>query len=201
MDKWLLVGLWCGMLWGCAPQYETRYAFTPPVGSTGMACLQRCESQEASCKLQCSQRYQQCGKIAEQQAKAGLPARLQDYETRFAAWQKDLARYETELRFYEMELRQRELQLDLERMRCQRDGKPIDRCAHLHGPLLPGYGLYEPYSPGPAPKQPTLASETERIRTLTCQHDCACDAGYRQCYSRCGGTVRPYQVCVKDCPS
>ncbi|QQZ30773.1 hypothetical protein HMY34_19555 [Thiothrix subterranea] len=200
MNKWwgFLISLW--LLSGCAPQYETRYEFTPPTSTGGLSCLNRCETQTRTCNLQCNLQYGQCSAKAEQQAKAELPAKLSEYDTRLAAWQRERERYETDLRFYEMELRQRELQHDLRRLTCDRDGKESASCLHHHSLLNGMSSLNEPRRPDNMPEKPTLTSETVRIRELICSSECQCDTQYRQCYTSCGGAVKPYQFCVENCP-
>jgi hypothetical protein len=201
MKKWLflLAGFW--FLTGCAPQYETRYALTPPTSTGGLACLQGCEAKSRSCNLQCSQQYGQCSTRAEQQASNELPERVKEYDSKLAAWQQEMNRYETELRFYEMELHQREMQEDLRRLTCERDGKESASCRDHHARLHALSPLSTPDRPGSAPEKPTLANESARIRDLTCSNECQCDDQYRLCYSSCGGTVKPYQFCVQNCPA
>lgn len=201
MNKWLVLLLGVLFLSGCAPQYETRYAFTPPTSTGGLSCLTGCEAQTRTCNLQCSQQYAQCSAKAEQQAQTALPAQLSDYDTQLASWQRTMDRYETDRRFYEMELHQRELQHDLQRLTCEKDGKESASCLHQHS-LLQGLPLLnEPSRPDKAPEKPTLASETARIRDLICSNECKCDDQYRQCYTSCGGAVKPYQFCVENCPA
>lgn len=198
-NVWLIL-LGCWLLSGCAPQYEVRYAFTPPVSASGLSCLNRCDTQTRACNLQCEQQFSQCSAKAEQQAKATLPALLSEYDTHLMGWQREMERYETDLRFYDMELRQRELQQDLRQMTCERDGKESSSCHHQHALLRGLPFLNEPRRPDSAPNRPTLASETARIRDLTCSKTCQCDEEYRQCYTSCGGAVKPYQFCVQNCP-
>lgn len=200
MNKVWLFFLGCWLLTGCTPQYETRYAFSPPASTSGLSCLNRCDGQTRACNTQCSQQFGQCSAKAAQQAQVELPAKMTDYETRLSAWQREMERYETEQRFYAMELRQRELQHDLQRLTCDRDGKASASCLHHQG-LLHGMPLlHEPNRPDSAPDKPDLASETARIRNLTCSNECKCDDDYRQCYTSCGGAVKPYPFCVQNCP-
>lgn len=200
MNKVWLFLLGCWLLVGCAPQYETRYALTPPMSTSGLSCLSRCDTQTRACNLQCSQQYGQCSAKAEQQARTELPSQLSDYDTRFTAWQRENDRYATDLRFYEMELHQRELQEDLRRITCERDGKESANCQQQYTLVHNLPFLNEPHHPDVAPERPNLATETVRIRALTCSNECKCDDQYRQCYSGCGGTVKPYQFCVENCP-
>lgn len=195
---WLVLGIL--LLTGCAPEYETRYELTPPASTSGLACLKSCEAKSRMCNLQCSQQYGQCSARAEQQAKRELPERIKEYETQLADWRREIDRYETDLQFYEMELRQRELQENLYHLSCERDGKDSHSCKHQHSILLDMPLSTQPRYPGRAPEKPTLSSETARIRDLICSKECQCDDQYRQCYSSCGGTVKPYQFCIKNCP-
>lgn len=201
MRKALLLLLHVLALSACSPQYETRYELIPPTHAAGLVCLNACEAKARSCNQQCSQQQEQCSNRAAQQAALELPERLKEYDTKLAEWQQAMARYETDLRFYEMELRQRELQEDLRRLTCQRDGKNSASCLDHHNRLHTLPLLAAPQRPENAPEKPTLSSETARIRTQTCTQDCSCEAQYRQCYSSCGGTVKPYQFCVENCPS
>ncbi|MFZ1341882.1 hypothetical protein [Thiothrix eikelboomii] len=193
---WLVIGLA-----GCvSPQYQTAYRFTPPPAGAGKVCLTRCDASLAQCKNQCAAKTSQCLAKARSQAQSELPVLLGAWEREILVWEKAMDRYETELRFWEMEMRQRRLMYDL-----QRDLRPC-RPGERHCTRYPrrphfGYpGAWDrPESPGPAPKRPTLASETARIQAETCPNDCGCDASYRQCYASCGGNVQPYQVCSKNC--
>jgi hypothetical protein len=200
MNKVWLFFLGCWLLAGCTPQYETRYAFSPPTSTSGLSCLNRCDVQTRACNTQCSQQYAQCSSKAATQAQAELPAQSAEYETRFAAWQREMDRYEADMRFYDMEVRQRELQRDLQQLTCDRDGKESTNCQHQHSLLRDIASLNQPNRPASAPDKPNLASETARIRNLTCSNECQCDDHYRQCYTSCGGAVKPYQFCVQNCP-
>lgn len=189
------------MLLACAPRYETRYELLPPTTASGLACLNTCQANVQSCNQSCSSQYAQCSSKAAQQAAVELPERLKAYAAKEAEWKQAMARYETDLRFYEMALRQRELQEELRRTACARDGKDSVSCME-YSRLYHALPLQSPpLRPDRLPDVPTLASETARIRDLTCQQDCGCEAAYRQCYSSCGGTVKPIQVCVENCPS
>lgn len=193
---WLVIGLA-----GCvSPQYQTAYRFTPPPAGAGKVCLTRCDASLAQCKNQCAAKTSQCLAKARSQAQSELPVLLGAWEREILVWEKAMDRYETELRFWEMEMRQRRLMYDL-----QRDVRPC-RPGERHCtryPRRPHFGYPRawdrPESPGPAPKRPTLASETARIQAETCPNDCGCDANYRQCYASCGGNVQPHQVCIKNC--
>lgn len=200
MNKWwgLLFSVW--LLSGCAPQYETRYEFTPPSSTSGLTCLNRCEVQARTCNLQCHLQYNQCSVKAEEQAKVELPVKLREYDAQLATWEREKERYEADLRFYAMELRQRELQRDLYRLSCDRDGKTSNSCLHYQRLMSGMPVIYEPRRPNKMPEKPTLSSETARIRDLTCSNECQCDMQYRQCYTSCGGAVKPYQFCVENCP-
>lgn len=200
MKKWLML-VFAGLLVaGCTPQYETRYELIPPAATSGLACLKGCEAKAGACNQQCSQQYAQCSVKAEQQARRGLPDRLQEYQASFAAWKADIDRYKADLRFYQMELDRRERLRDLHRSSCQRDGEESHDCRRYHRLWRDRFLLNDPDHPSSAPDKPTLASETARIRDLICNKDCQCGPQYRQCYASCGGTVKPYQFCVKNCP-
>lgn len=194
---WLVLGVL--LLTGCAPEYETRYELTPPASTGGLSCLNQCEGKSRMCNLQCTRQYDQCSVRAEQQARLELPERLREYDTKLADWKREMDRYETDQRFYEMELHQRQLQRELLHLTCNRDGQKAESCFHQHSKYDSLPSMNPPTSPGASPAQPTLSGETARIRDLTCSKECKCDDQYRQCYSSCGGAVKPYQFCVKNC--
>ena len=78
---------------------------------------------------------------------------------------------------------------------CRASGKEREEC-----PALPHFRQSDhPIDPGFKPQAPTLEAETKRIRDNTCQTDCQCDTAYRSCYSSCGGGVKPFPICVKNC--
>lgn len=202
MFRYLIISLFF-FLAGCvSPQYQTNYHFTPPTVAVGKICLTRCDAALNQCKNQCTVKTSQCLAKARVQAQQELPILLSAWEREMAVWEHAMERYETDLRFWEMEMRQRRLMHDLQRdiHRC----RPGERNCIRH-PRHSGFGrgYYDawdrPESPGPAPKRPSLESETSRIQAETCPTDCGCDANYRQCYGSCGGNVQPYQVCVKNC--
>lgn len=188
-------------LTGCvSPQYQTHYRLTPPPAGAGKLCLTRCDASLAQCNNQCIVKSSQCLAKARTQAQSELPVLLGVWEREMADWEKALDRYETDLRFWEMELRQRRLMRDLQHdlNRCRPGDRRCVRYPHQQGFGRSDY-WDRPESPGPAPKRPTLASETARIQADTCPTACGCDTNYRQCYASCGGNVQPYQVCVKNC--
>lgn len=203
MFRYLTLALLLFLVGCVSPQYQTQYRFTPPPAGAGKTCLPRCEAGFAQCKQQCAAKTNQCLAKARLQAQSELPVLLGAWERDILVWEKALDRYETELRFWEMDLRQRRLMHDLQRD--LRPCRPGERhCTrHPRYPRQYGYGYPSvwdrPESPGPAPKRPSLASETARIQAEICPKDCGCDVSYRQCYASCGGNVQPYQVCVKNC--
>lgn len=190
------------LLAGCvSPQYQTNYRFTPPPAGAGKVCLTRCDASLAQCKNQCAAKTSQCLIKARAQAQTELPVLLSAWERDMAVWEEAMERYETDLRFWEMEMRQRRLMRDLQRdlHRCRPGERNYTRFPRHSGVSYPDYYWDRPESPGPAPKRPTLESETARIQAASCPTDCGCDNNYRQCYESCGGNVQPYQVCVKNC--
>lgn len=200
MYRLLILILLAGLAGCVSPQYQTNYRFTPPPAGAGKVCLTRCEAGLQQCKNQCAIKSSQCLTKARSQAQQELPILFGAWERDIAVWEHEMERYETDMRFWEMEMRQRRLMRDLQRdlYRC----RPGDRnCTRF--PRHSGFGYYDrwdqPRSPGPAPKRPTLESETTRIQAATCPSDCGCEETYRQCFGSYGGKVEPYQVCVKNC--
>lgn len=200
MFRYLILFLMLFLVGCVSPQYQTNYRFNPPPAGAGKVCLTRCDAALGQCKNQCAAKTSQCLAKARVQAQQELPILLSAWERDVAIWEQEIARYETDLRFWEMEMRQRRLMRDLQRdlYRCRPGERNCARYPRHYGFGYPDY-WDRPSSPGPAPKRPTLASETARIQAATCPTDCGCDASYRQCYGSCGGNVQPYQVCVKNC--
>ena len=200
MFRYLIILFVLGLAGCVSPQYQTQYRFTPPSAGAGKVCLTRCDAVLGQCKQQCAAKTSQCLAKARAQAQQELPILLGVWEREMLGWEKAMDRYETDLRFWEMEMRQRRLMRDLQRdlHRCRPGERNCARFPRHHGLGYPDY-WDRPDSPGPAPKRPTLESETARIQVETCPNDCGCDQSYRQCYGSCGGNVQPYQVCVKNC--
>ncbi len=201
MFRYFLLLLILGLSGCVSPQYQTNYRLTPPPAGAGKVCLTRCDAALGKCKQQCAAKTSQCLAKARTQAQQELPILLGAWERDMQVWEKAMERYETDLRFWEMEMRQRRLMRDLQRdlQRCRPSERNCTRIPRHYGGLAYPDDWDRPDAPVPAPKRPTLESETTRIQAETCPKDCGCDQTYRQCYGSCGGNVQPYQVCVKNC--
>lgn len=199
MKKLILAGI-ALCLTACAPQkYQTRYQYTPPAGQGGAACIQRCTTQQNQCKQRFTAITKQCGQRAQQQARLELPGRIAAYEQALDAWEARVRHYERDLRLYRLRRHSYSILHEVARD-CRRGTK---RHGHAHDckRRLPRWRsriwLDEPIYPGKAPRRPTLASVTRAISAKTCNQQSQCAVNYQQCYSGCGGTVKPYQVLLK----
>lgn len=187
MSKYLALIIILFSVAACMPQ-PPRYQLTAPTTLEGQQCAQRCDAASNLCTQQCNATQAACRLKAERQAKLELPARLELWDREIAAWERRVQRYEIELSFYEMRRQHWHIMRDLARPNCRRG----DRDCHPVRPRFRDDWLDRPLSPGPAPKRPSLESETNRIQALTCPSDCACAAQFRQCFVTCGGGVKPY---------
>lgn len=185
------------LLSACAPQkYQTRYAYTPPGGNNGVSCIQRCSAQRHQCQQRFSVASGQCLQSARQQARREMPGRVAAYEKAIAVWEVRIERYQRDLRLYE--LRRHDYSLMHELARDCRRGIKKPGYEHDCNRRLPrwrsAFWLDKPVYPGKAPRRPTLQGVTASIAAKTCAQQNQCGVAYNQCYSGCGGTVKPYQV-------
>lgn len=201
MKKIILIGI-ALLLTACAPQkYQTRYAYTPPAERSGTVCIQRCSAQQNQCKKRFTVITQQCLQRARQQAKLEMPGRLAAYEQALTVWEARARHYERDLRLYRLKRRSYSILHEVARD-CRRGSKRHGYehdCRRRHLPRWRGsVWLDEPVYPGGAPRRPTLETVTRTIATKTCGQENQCVVNYNQCYSSCGGTVKPYQVLLKN---
>ncbi len=200
MKKILLTGIVL-CLTACAPQkYQTRYAYTPPADRSGTACIQRCAAQQNQCNKRFAVSTQQCLQSASQQAKREMPGRLAAYEQAISDWESRVSHYERDIRLYRLRRHNysilHEVARDCRRGR-KRHGHTHDcrrRLPHWRGSVW----FDEPGHPGRAPRRPTLDAVTQAIAAKTCSRESQCPINYNQCYSSCGGVVKPYQVLLKN---
>lgn len=185
------------LLTACAPQkYQTRYAYTPPAAQNGAVCIQRCSTQSNQCKQRFSATTTQCKQRATQQARKEMPGRIAAYEKNLDVWEVRMARYQRDLRLYE--LRGRNYSIMHELARDCRHGSKKHGYKHDCKRRLPrwrgGFWLDKPVYPGKAPRRPTLQAVATAIAAKSCSQQSQCSVNYNQCYTACGGTVKPYQV-------
>lgn len=194
--KLLIFMLLVVVMSGCAsPEYQTRYAFSPPANKQGVACVQRCAAQLQQCKVRFNQSAQQCVVRARQQARIEMPGRVKAYENALDVWETRMQRYQRDISMYELQRRNYRMMRGLSHAGC-RGGKTEHNkdCRRNYLRWRGAFWLDEPVYPGKAPRRPTLKAVTTEIAKETCAQDNQCVVNYRQCYTGCGGTVKPYKV-------
>ena len=188
------------ILSSCSPVYKVAHDYTPPKSQKGLVCLKGCESKLSQCNLQCDRNYSQCSAKAEQQAKKNLTGLLQAYPKKLEIWLDAQDAYLRDLDWYEFQLDIAESRRLRYIDRCLANGKTKNSCHRSYRGLYRPLIHDRPYFDILRPRKPTLASETARIRKLSCTKDCGCDSKYRLCYSSCGGVVKTKKICIKNCP-
>jgi hypothetical protein len=178
-------------LTGCAPQ-KPEYEFIPPASKAGLQCLQRCQAQATQCNNLITQQKNQCLVRARQRAVTELPGRVAAYDKAIVAWEAAMDRYERELSLYELQVRHTRMVRSISAANC-RDRRDKDKRDCRPRRIYP-YSVFwsdRPDHPGAAPRRPTLKTVQADIAAENCgQTTQQCETRYRQCYTRCGGTVR-----------
>ena len=190
---------------GCAPVYEVRDEFIPPLDPSALQCTYDCQQIEASCHEACERTYARCAEQAAAQARESLPAALEVYAARLESYDRHQRLYDREYRDYREEKRELEVSLDAAERRCRKgdraacaDKKRLkkaksDLWTDYHGPDGPLSEIPE------RPVQPTQAQEAARIRSERCHDDCACMDRFKVCYIGCGGRVASRRYCLENC--
>lgn len=188
-----------GLVWGlllvvagCAAPRKVEYDFIPPASSVGMACLQRCNVQATQCAAKLKSTANQCLLQAGRQAKIELPGRIAAYENNLRIWEAAMRRYERDISMYELQMRHYRMMGNLSYRGCyDKHGNRIRGCRRPGHYRRTPFWSERPVFPGESPKRPTLKAVQAEIAAKTCGgENNQCEVSYRQCYTRCGGTVK-----------
>jgi hypothetical protein len=190
---------------GCAPVYEVRDEFIPPLDPSAVQCTYNCEQIEASCHQDCDRAYARCAEQAQAQAREILPAALEVYAARLEAYDHQQRLYDREYRDYREEKRQLDVSLDAAEHRCRKGERGAcaekKRLKKAKSDLWTDYyGPDGPLSEIPEqPARPTQAQEAARIHSERCHNDCGCMDRFKICYIGCGGRVETRRYCLENC--
>lgn len=192
----LLLVLFVPLLSTCS-SYKVVYDYKPPITPEGLSCVGRAQSQLTQCNTQCSHQFHNCARKAELQARKILPQLLKEYPQKLELWLNERESYRRDLSYYELRVTMLESRQDRFLDRCEKDGMKRSKCRRHHS--FPSIYLDRPSFTKSRPIKPTLASETNRIRKLTCNANCGCENNFRMSYASCGGVVTSKKVCTKNC--
>lgn len=186
------------LLSSCAPVYKVAHDYQPPASASGLSCIRGCQSQLNQCNNQCSVQFNQCSIKAEQQAKKLLPGLLQAYPQQLEIWLNARDQYQRDLSWYELRRDLAESRRERYLDHCLKEGKKEKSCRGSFG-YRHHFSRNRPTFNISRPQKPSLATESAKLRQLSCSKECACDSKYRLCYTSCGGVVKSRKICIKNC--